>query len=119
MADFKALAARSSRFDNNEAVQAAFCIGTNATVYATGSVSASTDPFTSKTNKYAETTTVIVFCTAVAHVKWSAAGTAAVAATDYPIPANTPVPFTVDRDAQFLRVIPDSGSASFWVTEVA
>lgn len=87
-------------------------------VYATGSISASTDPFTTKTNKYAEKGGVIIVGTGALHFKWSAAGTAA--DTNDPIwPVNTlPLFWAVEPDEAYLRIIPASGSQSYTVIEV-
>lgn len=108
---------RGVQFDTGQTMTGAVCESSPSVTYNTGSVSASTDPFTSKTNKYAESKIVRIMATAFGHVKFSAAGTAAT--TDhFPIAANTEYFFVVASGGEFLRVIPTTGSATFYVTEI-
>lgn len=109
---------RAAQFDNGETVLDAFCYAAPSVTYSTGSVSISTDPFTSKTNKYAESKLVEFVSTTAFHVKWSAAGTAAVAATDVLVPANMRRIMVVAPGLEFVRVIADTGSSTIYVTEL-
>ena len=110
------LQVKGVRFDNHEAVQEAFEYDA-AHTYTTGSVSASTDPFSAKANDdFAQAPMVSIIATAAFHFVWSAAGTAATTTSQY-APANTYVRCYVNPDKAFLRVIPTTGSATFWVTE--
>lgn len=108
---------RGVQYDNGETLQGVFCVAAPSVVYATGSVNASTDPFSAKTTKYAESKIIVISATAAVHVKFSAAGTAALI-TDYYIPANMLVPFVIASGLEYVRVIPFTGSASIWVTEI-
>lgn len=108
---------RGAYYDNNEMLQQAVCEATPSVTYATGSISSSTDPFSGKTNKYAESKVVRIIASAASHIKFSSAGTAATT-SHYYIAANTEYFFVVGSGQEYLRVIPTTGSASFWVTEL-
>lgn len=104
------------RFDNHEAAQD-FLIYDSTKTYTTGSVSASADPFSAKVNDdFAQAGGVSIIATAAFHFIWSAAGTAATTSHQY-APANTYVRCQVNPSKPYLRVIPTTGSATFWVTE--
>lgn len=108
---------RQVQYDNGETFIGAVCEASPSVTYATGSVSSSTDPFSSKTNKYAESKLVRIIASAAGHVKFSSAGTAATTSHWY-IAANTEYFFVVADGGEYLRVIPTTGSASFWVSEI-
>lgn len=109
---------RIAQYLNGEAVQDAPCIAAPSVVYNTGSVSASTDPFTSKTNKYAESNMIMVFASAAFHIRMGTSSVGTAVTTDFPVPANTWVKLTVDPNAAYARVIPATGSATIFAVEV-
>lgn len=108
---------RLAQYDNGEAIQGAFCPAPPSVVYSTGSVSASTDPFASKTNKYSEAKLILVYAAAAFHIKFGASAPTATTA-DQPIPAATLVPLVVPKDYPYVAVIPATGSATIYVTEI-
>lgn len=116
MAEFKLTASTGAPYDNNERVQGSLSLGPGTNVYTTGAQAGSTDPFTGKTNKYSEARVIWVFASAMGHIKFSVAGTAATT-SDWPIAATTPTPFTVDAATPYVRLIADTGSVNFWVVE--
>jgi len=108
---------RQVQFDNGEAFQGAVCPAAPSVTYNTGSISASTDPFTSKTNKYAESKIVRIIGTAAGHVKFDGPSTTATT-NDYYIAANVEYFFVIAVGAEYMRVIPTTGSATYYVTEI-
>ena len=107
---------RHAQFADGVPVIDALCYAPPTVTY-TASVSTSTDPFAGKTNKYAETQVVELFSTVVFHCKWSAAGTSATTG-DAPFPANVKHRMVVAKDAPYLRIIPTTGTATYYINEV-
>jgi len=107
---------RGVQYDNGEIFQGAVCAASPSVTYATGGVSASTDPFSGKSNKYAESKLVRIYAGAAAHVEWSSAGTTATTSS-YAIPAGESF-HVIANGGEYLRIIPNSGTVSFWVTEI-
>ena len=103
------------QYANNEALQGVFD-GSKFVDYVNAAGTSSVDPFSGKTNKYAESSVVKICCPQNCCVKFSAAGTAAVDG-DYFLPANTVMYFGINANKAFLRVIPLS-SAKVYVTEI-
>lgn len=86
------------------ALQGAFCIDPTK-VYHAAPNNTSADPFTSKTNKYAEAPCVTISTSVVCYIKWGTSAVTAADATAYRIPANVePIPFVVHKDRPYLRV---------------
>ena len=109
---------RQAQFANNDAVDNVFCLGAPSVTYSTGSVSASTDPFTSKTNKYAESQVVLVASATAVHVKFGSSAPTATT-SDFLIPTSAmPYAISIDSERAFMAVIPTTGSATIFVTEV-
>jgi hypothetical protein len=107
---------RHAQFSDGVPVIDALCYAPPTVTY-TGSISASTDPFAAKTNKYAESQVVELFSTVVFHVKFSAAGTAATT-SDAPFPANIKHRFVIAKDYPYMRIIPTTGTATYYINEV-
>lgn len=103
--------------DNHEAAQNYLHIDW-AKMYNTGSVSASTDPFTSKTNKYAECAAIALSGTAAFYMLMSAAGTAVTTANGFLVGLGETLTVVVDPGTPYLRVIPVTGSATITVAEL-
>jgi hypothetical protein len=108
---------RQVQYDNGETLQRAVCPASPSVTYATGSVSASTDPFSGKTNKFAESKTVRVIASAAGHVKFGSSAPTATT-SDYYLAANIEHFFVIAKGLEFMAVIPFTGSASFWITEL-
>lgn len=105
----------SIQYANNESIQGVFD-GSKFADYSTAAGTTSADPFSTKTNKYAESSVVRIVCPQACCLKFSASGTEAVDG-DYFLPANTPAYFGINTDRPYLRVIPLS-SAKVYVTEI-
>ena len=112
------LSARNAQYVNNESVQGAICIAAPSVTYLSNSISASTDPFSSKTNKYAESQFVYFVGLAAFHVRFGNSSVGSATTSDFYVPANTPMLFAVDFDRPYMRIIPNTGSASAFVTEI-
>jgi len=80
-------------------------------------VSSSVDPFSGKTNKYAESATVLIVALVKdVCVRWSSDGTAATT-TDLPCPAGQITRLVVPEGKPYLRLIERAASAACWVIE--
>ena len=108
---------RQVQHDNGSTAQGAFCIAAPSVAYSTGSVSASTDVFTSKTNKYAESKLIRVIGTAAGHIRFGSSAPTAVT-TDFFMAANTAYFFVIASGLEFCAVIPTTGSATFYTEEI-
>lgn len=108
---------RQVQLDNGEAFQKAICAAAPSVTYATASVSASTDPFASKTNKYAESKVIRVIANAAGHIRFGSSAPTAVT-TDFYMAANIEYFFVIASGLEYCAVIPTTGNAIFWVTEV-
>jgi hypothetical protein len=107
-------APRQAQSKNNEHIQA-FCYDIVKTKqYKSSPAGSSADPFSGKTNKYAESPIVRIISDADLHFVFSAAGTAATTSHHF-LPADTEIFCAVDSDYAFLRVI---NSGSVYVTEI-
>jgi len=114
--------AKTGKTDNLETIQGAFPLDPSKT-YFTNNPDASTDPFTSKTNKYAESQTIEVMCqTKGCHIKFYASATLAasdaVDTNDYFIPASKPILLTIPEGKPYCRVIREDDGAKIWVREL-
>ena len=109
-----------SKYDNHEAIQGAE-LGRRK--YTDATISASTDPFASKDNKYAETNAVKI--SAIDKGIWvifsseadQTAATVNGSGQSFVHP-NTDKVFTVEDDKRYLRVIEDSATARIVVEEL-
>lgn len=108
---------RQVQLDNGEAFQDAVCIAEPSVTYLTENIAASTDPFASKTNKYAESKVVRLFANGMVHVRFGSAAPTAVD-DDFPVAANTAQYFVVDKTRPYMAVIQNSGTPDIWVTEI-
>jgi hypothetical protein len=109
---------KTLKHDNLESSDYIYIAAESADTYTTGSVSASTDPFTSKTNKYCEKAGVILVGTAAFHVQWGNASITDATTSDFYWPANKPLYLACEPDNAYMRVIPNTGSATIFATEV-
>jgi uncharacterized RmlC-like cupin family protein len=102
---------------SNTAIQGAFDVA-NSTVYKI-TPAAATDPFSGKSNKYAECKAVMVVSTGAAcHVAFG--DTAPTADTsDFFIPANVPTVIYIDSNKPYMSVIQAAATATVYVTELA
>ena len=92
---------------------------TPSVTYKDASISSSTDPFSGKTNKYAESALVeIRAVTQGVHVVWGDSSVAAADANDYLIPAGESKIFAVIKGKEYLRLIEAAASATVYVTEI-
>jgi hypothetical protein len=105
-----------AKYDSNAVIEGAFDVA-NSAVYKS-SPAASTDPFSSKTNKYAESQAIMVTCTgAGAHIKFGAA--APTATTDnFVIPQNLPMVFKIDPSKPYVALIQAAATATCWTVEL-
>ena len=110
---------RSAKFDGGERAINAYAID-NGTVYTTAmSPNSSVDPFTSKTNKYAEAKAIQIVASGFpVFVKFGTSAISAAAATDYYLPKDTILTVGIDSDNPYLRVFAVTGGGSIWVTEL-
>ena len=105
-----------AKYDNHEVFQGSIEPGT---VYNDASISSSTDPFDSKTNKYCESRAVeICALTKGVHLVWGASTVSAATSTDYLILANACKVFNCNPNKPYLRVIEESASSEIFVTEL-
>jgi hypothetical protein len=105
-------------YPNNEAVNGFFVLDSSK-VYTTGSVSVSTDPFNAKTNKFAESKLIEVTCTANFHIKFGTSAITAATTADWPVTTFfKPAYFVIDKDRPYVRVIPNTGSATIFIREI-
>jgi len=108
---------RSALYPNGEAADA-FCLGTPSATYRIAPA-ASTDPFSTKTNKYAESkiirvTTIDKGC----YIKFGDASITDATTSDAIIPQNTTEYFSIDSDYPYVRIIQVDASAIVTVTEI-
>jgi len=109
---------RLAKTNNNDEVKNAFCLATPSVTYK-ATPDSSTDPFSSKTNKYAESKIIAITTIAKAcHVKFGAAGVGACTTSDYCIPADTTQYFAVDEAYAYLRLLENAATATVFVTEI-
>ena len=110
-----ALTSTPALFANLHPVQSA--IKVKAT-YADSTISAATDPFASKTNKYCESSVVRVTCaTKGCHVKWGASAPTA-SSVDYLVIANTSTDFVCTSTTPYISIIETSAGAGSFVSEL-
>ena len=105
-----------AKYANSSPIEHAFNWG-HAEVYKI-TPATSTDPFASKTNKYAEVDAVAIISTGKGfHAKWSSAGTAA-STSDFYFAPDTMYVFRSDTPKKYLRIIQADASATVWVAEL-
>jgi hypothetical protein len=106
----------AAKYDNLAAIQGSFDLA-SAVVYRNASLASSTDPFSGKTNKYAESTAIMVTCTGqAAHIAFGA--TAPTATTsNFIIPVNTPMVFAIGTKP-YVALIEDAASAVCYTVEL-
>jgi len=110
---------KGAQYQNSEIVQGS--ISNNIVSYIDATLNTSKDPFASKTNKYAETEAVEITAKDKGiWIRWSKAGTAAVANTDnnYYLEAGNSKIFFVQEGNRYLRIIEDAASATSIVVEL-
>lgn len=109
---------RAGSMKTNEAMQDIYCIASPSVTYKI-TPSASTDPFSGKTNKYAESKVVeITTIGAGCHVVFGGSGVGAATTDDYLIPSGGSRKFLVDSDAAYVRIIQNTTTATVFVTEL-
>jgi len=108
---------KTLKADNLEGMQDFLDIIEAQTV-VTASVSVSTDPFSGKTNKFAEFAGMVITATADFHFKVGPSNISDVDTSDMLWRASRELKLSVDPDRAFLRLIPATGSATFHVAEV-
>lgn len=101
--------------DNGETLQDAINLK-NAVTYKTTLAGSSADPFSGKTNKYAEGPMILVHGAAAFNIKVGGSGISAADGDDQPIPANTLVRISIDDNAPYVRIYGASGDVH--VTEL-
>jgi len=103
---------------NNEVLQNTYCLGGATVTYTDTSLSSASDPFASKTNKYAESKVIRVACADKGiHIVFGATAPTA-DANDYFIPANTAEYFLIDPTKPYVSIIENAASAKVYVTEL-
>ncbi len=104
--------------NSQETIQDAICLGSpSVTYYATPT--SSTDPFSAKTNKYAESKLVVITTiTQAVHVKFGTSAITACTTSDFCIPANSSRSFVVAPETPYLRLLENASAAKVFVTEV-
>jgi len=109
---------RSAFVGNNEVLQGAFCISTPTVSYKS-TPNVSTDPFSTKTKKYAESKLVeLTTITKGCHVRFGDSSIGDATTSDYLVPAGTSRYFLVDDDYPYMRIIEADASATVVVTEL-
>lgn len=109
---------RQAKGTNNEALQNVYCLATPTTSYKI-TPGTSTDPFSSKTNKYAESKIVAVTTiTKACHVRFGGASIGDATTSDYLIPADTTQYFAIDDNYPYMRLIENANTATVVVTEI-
>jgi len=109
---------RQAKGTNNEVIQDAYCIATPSVSYKI-TPGASTDPFSSKTNKFAESKIIeVTTITKAAHVLFGDSAIGDADTSDYLIPANTSKYFLVDDNNAYVRIIENAATAIVVVTEI-
>lgn len=103
---------------NNEVLAQCFVLDSSK-VYTTGAVSVSTDPFSAKTNKFAESRIIEVSSTAAFHIKFGTSAITAATTSDWVVATQfRPAYFAIDKDRPYVRVIPNSGTQTIFVREI-
>jgi hypothetical protein len=106
-----------AKYDNNAQIEGAFDVAASTVYKITPSVA--TDPFSAKTNKYAECVAIMVVTTgAGCHVKFGSAAPTATT-SDFFIPANVPTVIKVNPGKAFMSVIQNAATATVFITELA
>jgi len=109
---------RQGKGTNNEAIQDVYCIAPPSTSYKS-TPGASTDPFSGKTNKYAESKIIsVTTITKAIHIKFGASDLTAADTNDYLIPADTTQYFLVDDAKPYVRIIENAATAVVVITEL-
>lgn len=108
---------RSAKFNNLETIQDAFDYSTPSRTYYSY-ISANTDVFSAKTNKYAESHLISIIATGSVHIRFGGSDVSTATSADFYLPANTEKLFKVNGSAAYIRVIPTSGSAGIYATEL-
>lgn len=107
---------RTAKWDNNEPI-GIFCLASPSVTYKSTPTS-STDPFSGKTNKYAESKVVRIATDLGCHIEWSADGSDAATTSSTLVPAGAIEYFSVDESYPYLRVIEAASGAVVTVSEV-
>lgn len=101
-----------------ETFQDAICLGSPSVTYYITPTS-STDPFSGKTNKYAESKLIaITTITQACHIKFGTSAITACTTSDYCIPANSTRYFVVNPETAYIRILENASAAKVFVTEV-
>lgn len=100
---------------NNEIIQDAFVYDDKSKVWKTTLSGSSADPFSSKTNKYAESALVILVASAAMHFKFGESDISAATTSNYYLPANTRLLCAIDSSKPYLRAI---GTGDLYAIEV-
>jgi len=109
---------RQAKGTNNEVIQDVYCIATPSTSYKI-TPAASTDPFSSKTNKYAESKIIsVTTITKACHIRFGDADIGDATTSDFLIPAETTKYFLIDDDYAYVRIIENASAATVVVTEI-
>jgi len=106
--------ARSALYDNNGNIEYAFCYDSRSPIYKVSPSGASADPFTSKTNKFAQSKIIRLVASADINFKLGDSDITDADAADHFLPQDTPIFIGIDKDEPYLRVF---GTADVYVTE--
>lgn len=108
---------RHAKFANGESL-AAFSLSSPTVTY-TGGCAASTDPFSGKTNKYAESSLLRITAKAKGlHLKFGTSAIGDATTSDFYLPAEETILVHVDSSAPYLRVIEAAATAAYFITEI-
>lgn len=110
--------AKFAQYGNGEVIQGS--TSALSPSYRDASLASSLDPFASKTNKFAETSSVLIQAIAQGiYVRFSSAGTAASAAdNNHYVAAGDKRVFFVNDSTKYIRIIEAAGGATSIVTEL-
>lgn len=109
---------RQAKGTNNEALQGVYCIATPSATYKI-TPAASTDPFSTKTNKYAQSKVVrIATQDKGCHVRFGDSSIGAATTSDHMIPQNSYQDFAIDENYPYCRIIENANTAIVTVTEL-
>ena len=109
---------RNAKFSYNDEAAQAFCLAPPSVTYCC-TAAISTDPFASKTNKYAESKVIRVTTIAKQyHIKFGDENIGAATDQDAAIPADATEYFVVDCDYPYVRVIDHGEAGTIYISEI-
>jgi len=109
---------RQTQYDNLEVMGKAVCAASPSVTYDVMDIFGSQDPFSGKSNKYAESKVIAVAATGVIFIKFGASDVTDATTSDYPITSGKTYYFVIDQNNPYMRIIDNGTLPSAWVTEI-